>query len=249
MGMLFRRFRGRKKTSNHEIDTNLWGARKQAKLALDCAVMCAAFCVVALHGGAMAHETGQTRSTVLEAERLLSGLGYWTGEVDGVFDAGSRHALVKFQKTEGRRISGRLTAEELDALRQASRPMPREASGRHIEIDLTRQVLFVVDESGMITHILPVSSGNEQTYTDKGRKSRAHTPRGRFQIERKITGWRRSTLGLLHYPNYITGGIAIHGSPSVPAYPASHGCIRIPMFASRAFSEMMPVGTPVLVYD
>ncbi len=249
MGMLFRRFRGRKKTSNHEIDTNLWWTRKLTKVALDCAVICAILCVVALHGGAMAQETGQTRATVLEAERLLSDLGYWTGEVDGVFDAGSRHALVASQKTEGRRLSSRLTAEELDALRQASRPIPREASGRHIEIDLTRQVFIVVDESGMIKHILPVSSGNEQTNTNNGSNSRAHTPRGRFQIERKITGWRRSTLGLLYYPNYITGGIAIHGSPSVPAHPASHGCIRIPMFASRAFSEMMPVGTPVLVYD
>ena len=249
MGMLFKRFRGRKKTSNHEIDTNHGGVQKQAKVALDCAVICAALCVVALHSGAIAQKTSPTLATVVEAERLLSDLGYWTGEVDGDFDAGSRHALVAFQKTGGRRISSRLTAEELDALRQASHPIPREASGRHIEIDLTRQVLFIVDESGMITHILPVSSGSEQTYTNQGRNSRAHTPRGRFQIERKITGWRRSTLGLLYYPNYITGGIAIHGSPSVPARPASHGCIRIPMFASRAFSEMMPVGTPVLVYD
>ena len=42
---------------------------------------------------------------------------------------------------------------------------------------------------------------------------------------------------------------AIHGSLSVPAYPASHGCVRIPMFAAREFSEMAPIGTPVIVYD
>ena len=45
------------------------------------------------------------------------------------------------------------------------------------------------------------------------------------------------------------GGIAIHGNPSVPAEPASHGCIRIPMFAAEEFSKMTPIGTQVLVYD
>jgi lipoprotein-anchoring transpeptidase ErfK/SrfK len=52
----------------------------------------------------------------------------------------------------------------------------------------------------------------------------------------------------LYYPNYIVGGIAIHGNPSVPVYPASHGCIRIPMFAAKQFSEINPVGTVVIVY-
>ena len=44
------------------------------------------------------------------------------------------------------------------------------------------------------------------------------------------------------------GGIAIHGSEDVPAYPASHGCIRIPMFASQRLTSMVPKGTPVYVY-
>ena len=37
----------------------------------------------------------------------------------------------------------------------------------------------------------------------------------------------------MYNPLYIVGGIAIHGSLDVPAYPASHGCIRVPMFASQ----------------
>ena len=56
-------------------------------------------------------------------------------------------------------------------------------------------------------------------------------------------------LGLLYYPNYIQGGVAIHGNPSVPPLPASHGCIRIPMFAAQEFSELAIIGGMVLIYD
>ena len=72
---------------------------------------------------------------------------------------------------------------------------------------------------------------------------------GRFSVQRKLQGWHKSPLGLLYYPNYILSGIAIHGNPLVPATPASHGCIRIPMFAAKDFSEMTPVGTVVIVHD
>ena len=53
----------------------------------------------------------------------------------------------------------------------------------------------------------------------------------------------------MYYSNYISGGVAIHGYPSVPIQPASHGCIRIPMFAAREMSKLLPIGTIVLVYD
>ena len=53
---------------------------------------------------------------------------------------------------------------------------------------------------------------------------------------------------MLYYPSFITQGVAIHGSLSVPIRPASHGCIRIPMFASQRLTMMVPKGTPVIVY-
>jgi peptidoglycan hydrolase-like protein with peptidoglycan-binding domain len=186
---------------------------------------------------------------IIGAEQRLADLGYWSGPVDGVFDAASRHALIAFQKMEGRKRTGILTVAELEALRSASRPAPRDNSFAHIEVDLKRQVLLVVDAEGKVTRVLPVCTGNEQFYIEDGRRNRAHTPRGRFTVTRKINGWRRSKLGLLYYPSYIFNGIAIHGSPSIMTYPASHGCIRIPMFAARELSEMAPVGTVVVVYD
>jgi hypothetical protein len=192
---------------------------------------------------------GPTPAEIMEAEQRLSDLGYWTGPIDGVFDGDSRHALIAFQKIEGRKRAGKLTTDELEALRLAVRPEPRDSTYPHVEVDLTRQVLMIVDAAGQATHILPVCTGNEKTYMDHGEIHRAHTPRGKFTVVRKISGWRRSSLGLLYYPNYIVNGIAIHGSLLIPAFPASHGCIRIPMFASKEVSEMLPVGTIVVVYD
>lgn len=190
-----------------------------------------------------------SQDEIREAEQRLSDLGYWTGSIDGVLDGGSRQALIAFQKVEGRQRTGKLTMEELQALRIANRALPRESGYAHIEIDLTRQVLFAVDGAGSVSKTLPVSTGTGKLFTAEGRTRRAVTPCGRFTINRKIDGWRKSPLGLLYYPNYVVGGIAIHGNPLVPVYPASHGCIRIPMFAAKEFSKINPIGTVVIVYD
>lgn len=192
---------------------------------------------------------GLSADEINEAERRLAELGYWTRLRDGTFTEDSlRYTLIAFQKVEGRQRAGQLTTEELQLLRSASRPLPLESGHTHVEIDLTRQVLFIVDRDAGLTKILPVSTGNGKLFTQGGRTRRAITPTGRFTVNRKINGWRKSPLGLLYYPLYIIGGIAIHGNPSVPAYPASHGCIRIPMFAAKEFSEMTPIGTVVMVY-
>ena len=190
-----------------------------------------------------------TTAEILEAEQRLSDLGYWTGPIDGSLDNASKQALIAFQKIEGRKRTGKLTSEELDAVSLATRPEPRDPTYPHIEVDLTRQVLMFVDDQGKASRILPVCTGNDELYLDEGKWARAHTPRGKFVVMRKIEGWRLSRLGLLYYPNYIINGIAIHGSPFIRAYPDSHGCIRIPMFASKEVSEMTPVGTIVVVYD
>lgn len=124
----------------------------------------------------------------------------------------------------------------------------RETGYAHVEINLTRQRLFIVDDSGRVVKTLPVSSGSGKWFTSEGRRRRAITPTGEFTVYRKIAGWRKSPLGMLYYPNYIIEGVAIHGSRSVPSRPASHGCIRIPISAAKAFSDMTPIGTIVLVY-
>ena len=190
-----------------------------------------------------------TKQERIEAEQRLWQLGYWAGPVDGQFDSASRHALIAFQKVEQRDRTGKLTRDELNALQNARRPVPRFGTQPHVEIDLQRQVLFLIDETGLVARIVPVSTGNGQMYMDRGKWHRAVTPVGRFKVLRKINGWRLSSLGLLYYPSYIHNGIAIHGSPLVPSYVASHGCIRVPMFAAKQLSSLLPVGMEVIVYD
>jgi lipoprotein-anchoring transpeptidase ErfK/SrfK len=192
---------------------------------------------------------GLSEEEIREARELLSALGYWVNLDMVGQDASLRHALFAFQKVEDRRRTGILTTEELEALRQARRPLARESGEAHIEVDLFRQVLFVVDDEGKVARTLSVSTGSGESFTEGGRTRRAITPAGRFTITRKIEGWRKSPLGLIYYPNYFRGGVAIHGNPSVPPRPASHGCVRIPMFAAKEFSELVPVGTVVIVGD
>ena len=107
----------------------------------------------------------------------------------------------------------------------------------------------MTSDEGVVRKVLPVSTGSDKHYHEKGMSGLAYTPRGRFRIYAKIAGWRKSPLGLLYYPNYFSDGLAIHGNSSVPNSPESHGCIRIPNSAAIEMYKSMPVGTIVLIYD
>jgi peptidoglycan hydrolase-like protein with peptidoglycan-binding domain len=189
-----------------------------------------------------------TRTQTREAERRLSDMGYWTGAVDGLLDPATRSALIAFQKWEARPITGQLTLDELEAIRTSAPPKARELGYEHVEVDLDRQVLLMVNDEGGV-RALPVSTGSDKPFVDEGQNSIGYTPRGRFVVYDKGVGWETGSLGSVYYANYISGGIAIHGSRNVPTKPVSHGCIRIPMFAAREMSKLLRVGTIVLVYD
>lgn len=192
-------------------------------------------------------EAPLNKTEIKEAEQRLADLGYWTGPVDGTFDEASRHALVAFQKVTGRKLTGKMTRGERAALMRAERPEPKNKGDAHIEVDIDRQVLFMVDADGVVNHVLPVSTGSGEEFKAEGYWRTAITPTGHLSILKKIQGWKKSALGELYYPNYIVGGIAIHGHTSVPFKPASHGCIRIPMFAAKEFFKIAPIGMDVFV--
>jgi peptidoglycan hydrolase-like protein with peptidoglycan-binding domain len=190
-----------------------------------------------------------SQAEVRQAEQRLAQLGYWTGPVDGVWDEASRQGLVAFQKVQGMKPTGRLTRADLAALARAVPPAAREVGTPHVEVDLFRQVLFLVDAEGKVANVLPISSGSGKAFKAKGwGAGTADTPCGHFEVFARAAGWKTSPLGEMYNPLYIVGGIAIHGSLSVPPRPASHGCIRVPMFASYRLPQMVPKGTPVLVY-
>ena len=119
-----------------------------------------------------------------------------------------------------------------------------------IEIDLERQLLLVV-AGGQVQWAFNTSTGNGEAYTSSsGGIARAATPPGSFTIGRQIDGIREAPLGTLYRPKYFNGGIAVHGSGSIPATPASHGCARLTNAAMDLLwsSGVAEIGTAVVVY-
>jgi lipoprotein-anchoring transpeptidase ErfK/SrfK len=104
--------------------------------------------------------------------------------------------------------------------------------GTHVEVDKRRQVLFMV-RGGKVALVVHASTG-----------ATGNTPVGLWHVYSKVAGWR----WVLWYPNYFLRGFAIHGYPSVPGYPASHGCVRVPMWVAPVLYSRIPDGFPVYVY-
>jgi peptidoglycan hydrolase-like protein with peptidoglycan-binding domain len=194
-------------------------------------------------------KVGSKGEAVSALEQRLSDLKYMVGKVDGSFDANTRHGVIAFQKVEGLSRSGIVDDATSARLATASTPAPKYSSpANHIEVDIPRQVVFVV-RGGAVSNIVPTSTGTNKNFTDDGWTRRAITPNGRFTVTRKINGMRISPLGELYKPSYFNGGIAFHGSGSIPTSPASHGCVRLPMgFADWFFNEAAPVGQVVFVH-
>lgn len=194
-------------------------------------------------------KVGSKGAEVSALEQRLSDLKYLVGKVDGSFDANTRHGLIAFQKVEGLGRTGVGDAPTMARLATASTPVPKFASpADHLEVDIPKQTVYVV-RGGAVSAILPTSTGTNKNFTADGRTRRAITPNGRFTITRKINGMRISPLGELYKPSYFNGGIAFHGSGSVPTSPASHGCVRLPMgFADWFFNEAAPIGQVVYVH-
>jgi len=186
---------------------------------------------------------------VLALQRRLASLRYDPGKLDGVYGYDLHHAVMAFQKVERLPVTGRWTRTE--RIRNGSPTAWRvryPTAGRAVEVSVTRQVL-ILSEGGRVVRVIDVSTGTEKPYTFEGVTSVAHTPRGRFSVLRKIDGVRVSRLGELYRPAYFYQGWAIHGSSSVPSYPASHGCIRITNPNMDRLFALLLLGMPVSVYD
>lgn len=193
---------------------------------------------------------GDSGAEVSYLQKTLNEISYPAGRRDGSFGYETQQAVYAFEKVKGLTRDGVVTPQQMTQIAVSRRPVvPLKGKPRSfVDVDISRQVLFEV-KRGRVTHTLPISSGNEEYYTVDGETYKAHTPRGSFTIERKIEGVRVSRLGKLYHPSYFVGGYAIHGSQSVPVYPASHGCVRIPMYVRKAFFRRTPVGKAVFVHN
>ena len=174
---------------------------------------------------------GSVGPSVLALERRLSTLRYALPRVDGQYGLDTVEALLAFQKVHGLPWTGRVDGRVWRLLARARTPAARYP-GSHIEISKGRQYLLVV-RGGRVQTVVHVSTG-----------ATGNTPIGRWQVYRKVPGWD----WVLWYPMYFLRGFAIHGYPSVPAYPASHGCVRVPMWIAPSLYASNPYGQTIYVY-
>jgi lipoprotein-anchoring transpeptidase ErfK/SrfK len=182
---------------------------------------------------------GTSSPAVAELAHRLAALRYAVPSFSTTFSADLVESVYAFQKVEQLPRTGIVDAALWARLDRTATPPPRFTEpADHIEIDKARQVLFVV-RGGQVALVSPVSTAGIAGY---------FTPVGRFAIYRKVVGYDPSPLGVLLNPMYFVGGYAIHGNPSVPPYPASHGCVRVPNFVIFRIFDSEPYGETVYVY-
>ena len=192
---------------------------------------------------------GSFGSAVANMQAKLDALGYWV-PVDGRFGPTTTQALYALQKAAGIARTGQFDGATARALDAQVLPTARSTEGYVFEVNKSTQLLMMVS-NGRVVRVFNTSTGNGKPYNDDGRRAIAVTPEGSFKIYNQINGLRISSLGELWRPKYFTGGYAIHGSPSIPPYPASHGCVRLSNAAINWLwdTNSLPMGTPVLVYS
>jgi lipoprotein-anchoring transpeptidase ErfK/SrfK len=188
-------------------------------------------------------------SAVKAAQKRLHSLGYWVGKADGTYGALTTQAVLALQKSHRMKRTGVIDTATRRAMTKGLLPKARTRKGSALEVDLKRQIVIVVSK-GRTRWVLNTSTGNGKVYYQGGRRQVAVTPKGTFRIIRQIDGLRISALGELWRPKYFHGGYAFHGSPSIPAYPASHGCVRLSNAAMNWLwsSGVAPKGRTVRIY-
>ena len=169
-------------------------------------------------------------------QRGLAKLGYAISR-SGSYDDSTARAVMAWRKVNGQArvftASQGLVRRVLDGKGAFKPKYPNEV--RHVEADLSRQVLALINRRGKVHRVYHTSTGAPAT----------PTVMGRFKTYRKSPG--TNAKGMVH-SSYFIRGYAIHGYPSVPAYNASHGCLRVPIPNAWSIYSWVRMGTVVRVY-
>lgn len=179
---------------------------------------------------------GSSGLAVRMLQQRLARLGYVVGR-RGSFDARTGRAVLAFRKVTG---MARTSAADSAVFSRLARGQgafrvkyPRH--GRHVEADISRQVVALIGAGGKVERIYPTSGGAPSTPTILGS----------FRIYRKDFG--TNALGMVHAAYFIRG-YALHGFKSVPTYGASHGCLRVPIPDALTLFRWVRYGTRVDTY-
>ncbi|HTS74023.1 MAG TPA: L,D-transpeptidase family protein [Gaiellaceae bacterium] len=175
---------------------------------------------------------GSGGPSVLALEQRLHELHYALAAVNAYYGTDTSDAVVAFQKLHGLPRTGTTDARFWRELEVAHVPVPRYP-GTHVEVSKELQVLLMVRD-GQVTLVVPVSTG-----------ATGNTPVGLWHVYSKVPGYNAKEM---YYSSFFIGGFAIHGYHDVPYYPASHGCVRIPIWVATRVYSLIPYGTAVYVY-
>ncbi len=177
---------------------------------------------------------------VRAAQQRLVELGYLLRrDVDGQLGPTTQTAILAFQKWEGLTRDGVLGPQTLKRLQAAKRPEPvaRGPRGKRAEVLLDRQVALAIEDNRVV-RVIHASTGKPST----------PTPPGDFKVYAKIAKWWSVPFReWLLWAVPFNGGIAFHEFPEVPAYAASHGCVRNSHTTAKWMYEFSEVGMPVKV--
>ena len=166
---------------------------------------------------------------------LLRANGFHMGRVTDEPDDATGLAIMALRKTHELPLSEDYEPALFKLLLSggaAFEPVHTE-DGRHVEVDVSRQVMALV-EDGEATDVFHVSTGS------------GGTPRGQWSFYSKVPGY--NAIGM-YYSVFYDGEYATHGYSSVPTYPASHGCTRNPVPYSVFIYDWIELGDVMYVYD
>jgi lipoprotein-anchoring transpeptidase ErfK/SrfK len=188
-------------------------------------------------------------SSVARLQQTLKDKKFYRGSIDGIYGAQTQQAVMAFRKEIGASRSFSWSDSHWDELEIYQAPYTRFDEPDRVEVNLTKQTAHLF-RNGDLVATFPISSGNGERYFANGSWRTAITPTGDYNVFRRASGWYESTLGLgmMLDPWFFNGGIALHGSLSVPSGPASHGCIRLTTWDSGFLNRYMFIGMPVHVY-
>jgi peptidoglycan hydrolase-like protein with peptidoglycan-binding domain len=179
---------------------------------------------------------GERGLKVLLLQRALLKEGFAT-PVTGYYDDATARGVLAFRKTNEMGRDGYALKEVFAMLMrgEGSYKLRYPKAGKHVEFDWSRQVL-VLARGGKPYRTYHTSSGAPATPTVFGSY--------RFYLQTPGT----NSLGMVH-SSYFIGGYAIHGYASVPSYPASHGCLRVPIPNARSIFDWIDIGDPIFTYQ
>jgi hypothetical protein len=172
--------------------------------------------------------------TALVQQRLVARHLYLP--LSGKWDEQTQLAIEAYHRLIGRGTSPALDPATLTALLdgQGSFTVRYPHNGRHVEGDLSDQLLALV-VGGKVQVIYPISSGKPST----------PTVLGNYRVYERTPGYLPDGM---YYSDFFIRGYAIHGYDPAPSYPASHGCMRLPISDAISVFDWLAIGDWVDVY-